>query len=69
MKRLLGEDEARGMTVNGRLFASGLFDDFDEAVARGDVSELKRILRSKYLEPESVRAVIKQVPGTSEGAA
>lgn len=69
MKRLLSEDEARGMTINERLYASGLFDDFDEAVAQGNVPELEHILRSIYLDPESVQAVIKQVLGTSKGAA
>jgi hypothetical protein len=42
MKRQLSKDEANGMRANERLFASGLVDDFDEAVAQGNVSELYR---------------------------
>ncbi len=32
MRRRLSKDEANAMTVNERLFASGLVDDFNEAV-------------------------------------
>ena len=66
MKRQLSEEEASAITVNERLYASGLFDDFDEAVAQGDVPELERILRSIYLESKSIQAVIKQVLGSSK---
>jgi len=55
------------MTVNERLFASGLVDDFNEAVAQGNVSELERILRDLYLPPESIKATISQVMASSKG--
>ncbi|MDQ3820624.1 MAG: hypothetical protein M3362_23475 [Acidobacteriota bacterium] len=67
MKRELSEDEAGGMTVNERLFLSGQMDDFDMAVARRDVPELERILRSVYLSPENIRAIIKHVLSSSNG--
>jgi hypothetical protein len=54
MKRQLSEDEASGMTVNERLFVSGLLDDFDEAVAQRNVPQLEHILRCVYLPPESI---------------
>ena len=38
-----------GMTVNERLYASGLLDAFDAAVARGDEDELIRLLESVRL--------------------
>ena len=68
MKRNLSENEASGMTVNERLFLSGQMDDFDEAVARRNVPELERILRSVYLQPDGIRAVIDQVLGSTDGA-
>jgi hypothetical protein len=67
MRRRLSKDEANAMTVNERLFASGLVDDFDEAVAQGNVSELERILRDLYLPPESIEATISQVMASSKG--
>jgi hypothetical protein len=69
MKNRLTEDEASGMTLNERLSACDLFDDFDKAVAHRDVAELERILDSVYLPPESIQAVIKQVLGSSKGPA
>ncbi len=69
MQRKLSEDEARGMTVNERLFLSGQMNHFDEAIAHRNIPELERILRSVYLEPDSIRAVIEQVLGSADGAA
>src|SRR5262245_18687467 len=48
-----------------RLSTCNLFKEFDDAVTRRDVPELKRILRLIYLPDDSVDAVIKQVLGTS----
>lgn len=69
MKKPLTEAEASAMTVNERLFVSGLLGDFDEAVAQRDISKLERILTSVFLEPENIRTVISQVLGPSNGAA
>ena len=69
VKASLTEAEASAMTVNERLFVSGLLGEFDEAVAQRDILELERILRSVYLEPENIRAVISQVLSSSNGAA
>jgi hypothetical protein len=49
------------MTVNERLFAAGLLDEFDRAVRAGDVAALERILRKVQLSDENVAAVIKKV--------
>lgn len=46
------------MTVNERLFASGLLQEFDDAVARRDVPGLERILGSVHLSPENIKAII-----------
>lgn len=40
-----------GMTVNERLFASGLLDDFDRALAQGDTTALAAILVQVDLDP------------------
>ncbi|HEX8887857.1 MAG TPA: hypothetical protein VF779_01690 [Pyrinomonadaceae bacterium] len=61
MNKHLAEDEAKGMTVNERLYVAGLFDEFDKAVAQRDVAELERILGSLYLGSENIKAIIKQV--------
>jgi hypothetical protein len=49
------------MTVNERLFAAGLLDEFDRAVRAGDVATLEGILRRVQLSDENVAAVIKKV--------
>ena len=68
VKEPLTKAEANAMTVNERLFVSGLVADFDEAVAQRDIPKLQRILGSDYLEPENIRAVIRQVLSPSNGA-
>ena len=57
------------MTVNERLFVSGLLDDFDEAVVQRNIPKLEHILRSVYLPPESISVIIQQVLESSDGAA
>lgn len=54
-------DDYSAMTVNERLFAAGLLDEFDRAVRAGDVAALEGILRRVQLSDENVAAVIKQV--------
>jgi hypothetical protein len=45
-----------GMTVNERLFRSGLLKDFDAAIARKDVKRVVEILKSVELDDESIQA-------------
>ena len=59
----LTEREAREMSVKERLSASGLFQQFADAVERRDVAELERILRQTHLPPDSIQAVIQEVLG------
>jgi len=61
MNRQLTEEEAAGMTVNERLYLSGLMEDFDKAAAERSRSELKSILEKLYLDQESVEAIIRSV--------
>jgi hypothetical protein len=65
MKTQLTQQEAEAMTVNERLSACELFKEFDDAIERRDVTDLRRILQEIYLPDDSVEAVIKQVLGTS----
>jgi hypothetical protein len=60
----LTEQEANGMTVNERLTAAGLFQEFADAVERRDVADLERILRHIYLPPAEIQAVIVRMVGT-----
>jgi hypothetical protein len=63
MKRQLNEEEAAGMTVNERLFLSGLLDDFDKAVAERNETDLRTILEKVYFNPEMAEAIAKSVLG------
>lgn len=60
MRRELNEIEAGAMTVNERLVAAGLMEDFDHAVGKRDVSELQRILHSVYIDSETTHKIIEQ---------
>jgi len=50
----------QGMTVNERLYNLGLFDQFDDAVARGDKAQLMAILFKCFLAQNNVEAIINQ---------
>ncbi len=60
MKKDLSEKEVLGMTVNERLYLSGLINDFDEAVAQNDKSKLKSILEKIHLSQENIQIIIEQ---------
>ena len=59
MTGMLTENEAAGMTVNERLYRSGLLREFDEAVAIKDQKAVRKILEQIYLTPENVEAIIR----------
>lgn len=63
MPRDLSIDEAKGMTVNERLWVSGLMSEYDKAVKLRDVDEMTKILTKIYLDEESIRANIRQALG------
>ncbi len=48
------------MTVNERLYLSGLLDDFEKAATQGNKSELKSILEKVHLDSESIEVIIEQ---------
>ena len=61
MKRQLPRKEAAGMTVNERLWVSGLWEDFEKAVAERNRQVLRAILEQVHLDAESADAVIQQL--------
>ena len=53
--------ELTGMTVNERLYETGLMSAFDRAAERQDVKALKEILRKVELDEEGVARVVEWV--------
>lgn len=49
----------QGMTVNERLFVSGLMDAFDKAVKEKDIPKVKSILEAVELNEESIKLILK----------
>ena len=47
-----------GMTVNDRLYASGLIDEFDKAVAKKDTKKVRSILKDVELVEESIKPIL-----------
>jgi hypothetical protein len=61
MNEKLTEQAAGGMTVNERLWAAGLMESFDQAVARKDRVELQNILKQVYVPSRDAEVIINQV--------
>ncbi len=47
-----------GMTVNERLYASGLMDECDRAVREKNTTEVVRILKEVELTDENIRQIL-----------
>jgi hypothetical protein len=50
-----------GMTVNERLYLSGLMDEFDKAVEARNVDAVRTILRKLELDEESIRPILEHL--------
>ena len=50
-----------GMTVNDRLYASGLIDEFDKAVAKKDTKKVRSILKDVELVEESIKPILEKL--------
>jgi len=50
-----------GMTVNERLYVSGLLKDFDDAVTKKDVNNIKLILQRVELTDSSIKEIIQSL--------
>lgn len=55
------EQKYSGTTVNERLYASGLIDSFDKALAFKDVKLIIEILKKIELDEESINAIIESL--------
>lgn len=47
-----------GMTVNERLYVSGLIDDFDKAIKNNDLETLKSIVKKIDLDESYLKTII-----------
>ena len=54
----VNETDLSGMTVNERLYVSGLMDDFDKYLKK-DKERVKKILRDLYVDESSINEIIK----------
>jgi len=59
------ENKFSAMTVNERLYISGLLDEFDKAVKEKDVNGLIKILKEVNLTDPSITAILMKL-GLSE---
>lgn len=48
----------KGMTVNERLYVSGLMDEFDKAIKNKDIDNVKTILKKVELKEESIIPIL-----------
>jgi reverse gyrase len=50
-----------GMTVNERIYVSGLMDEFDKAVSEKDTDDVIRILKTVELGDDSIEPILEQL--------
>lgn len=55
------KDKYSGMTVNERLYVSGLLEEFDKAVEEKDVNKVTLILRKVELTDTSIKPILKDL--------
>jgi molecular chaperone GrpE (heat shock protein) len=55
------EKKYAGMTVNERLYVSGLIDEFDKAVEEKDADRVRSILEKVELTDESIKPILDQL--------
>jgi molecular chaperone GrpE (heat shock protein) len=54
------ENKYTGMTVNERLYLSGLIDEFDKAVSERNVDEAVRILKKVELTEDNIKPILEK---------
>ena len=59
-------DKYKGMTVNERLYVSGLMDEFDNAVKDKNIKKIKSILEKVELKEESIIPILKSYGLTNQ---
>lgn len=55
------KNEYAGMTVNERLYVSGLMGEFDEAVEKRDFERVCEILENVRLAEDSINTILEQI--------
>jgi reverse gyrase len=55
------DNKYAGMTVNERLYVSGLMDEFDKAVSEKKTVEVVRILKEVELSDGSIKPILEQL--------
>jgi hypothetical protein len=55
------DDKYRGMTVNERLWVSGLMDEFDKAVEEKDIDRVVSVLKEVELTEGNIHPILKQL--------
>jgi len=54
------DNKYAGMTVNERLYVSGLLDDFEKAVGEKDIEEAVRILKEVELTEANINPILEK---------
>ena len=56
------DNQYKGLTVNERLYVSGLMEDFDKAVEQKDISKIIYILEKVEITDESaIKPILKEL--------
>jgi molecular chaperone GrpE (heat shock protein) len=55
------DNKYSGMTVNERLYVSGLMDEFDAAVQKKDAEKVQAILEKVELTEESIKPILEKL--------
>lgn len=55
------ENKYAGMTVNERLYVSGLMDEFDAAVEKIDANKVRSILEEVQLTDKSIIPILEKL--------
>ena len=55
------ENKYAGMTVNERLYVSGLMDEFDDAVDKKNTEKVRTILKKVELTEDSIKPILENL--------
>ena len=55
------DNQYSGMTVNERLYVSGLMDEFDEAIQQKDADKIRAILEKVELAEQSIKPILEKL--------
>ncbi len=55
---MCNNNKYKGMTVNERLYVSGLMEEFDKAIKNKDIDKVKLILKKVGLKEPSIKPIL-----------